>query len=56
MNDKQANKILDEMTEMFGELPDPEVYPIQFAHKCRLFHYYKNRKVVKTDLTTTDES
>jgi vacuolar-type H+-ATPase catalytic subunit A/Vma1 len=54
MNDKQAGRILKEMEEMFGELPDPEVYPMQFMHKCKLFHYYKNRKKVNVPAVVTE--
>lgn len=46
MNDKQAGRVLKEMEEMFGELPNPEHHPIQFMHMCKLFRYYKNRKVI----------
>ena len=50
MNDKQAKRILKEMEEMFGDLPDPEVYPKQFQWLCKWFHWEKNRKKIGTEI------
>lgn len=43
MTDEEALKIYEEMEEFFGELPNFEHHPIQFASKVRIFKYYKER-------------
>ncbi len=44
MTDEEAIKMYEEMLEWFGELPNPDHHPIQFAHCVKLFKYYKERK------------
>lgn len=41
--------VYNEMVEMFGELPNPDHHPIQFAYKYKLYKFYKSRSK-KTDI------
>jgi hypothetical protein len=44
MTNEEVIKMYEEMLEWFGELPNPDHDPIQFAHCVKLFKYYKERK------------
>jgi hypothetical protein len=43
MTDEQAVTALQEMREMFGELPSMDHEPIRFAHYVKLYQYYKSK-------------
>ena len=43
MTDEELERVLDEMREFFGELPNPEHEPIRFAYYVKLWKYYKGR-------------
>lgn len=32
---------VEEMQKMFGELPNPDHYPLAFQHLVKLYEYYK---------------
>lgn len=36
MTDETIKQIIDKSLEMFGDLPDPEVFPKQFVYFLRL--------------------
>lgn len=44
MTDEELNKIIDEMFDIFGTLPNPEQEPIRFKHYIKLYRYYKSRQ------------
>lgn len=44
MSDEEALQFYEELLEFYGELPDPDHHPIQFAHCVKCFKYYKERK------------
>ena len=47
MTDEEALKFYEEMEQFFGELPNFEHHPIQFANRVKLFKYYKARNEQK---------
>jgi len=41
LTDEEANRILNEMLEIFGEgLPNPEHYPLAFEYYVKLYQKY----------------
>jgi len=44
MTNEEVIKMYEEMLDWFGELPNPDHHPIQFAQCVKLFKYYKQRK------------
>jgi hypothetical protein len=44
MTDDEALTKYKEMEEYFGELPNFEHHPKQFAYYVRLYDYYKQRR------------
>ena len=41
LTDEEANRILNEMVEIFGEgLPNPEHYPLAFEYYVKLYRKY----------------
>jgi hypothetical protein len=42
ITDDELKKLLHDMLEMFGELPDPERYPQQFSYYLRIYDFYLN--------------
>ena len=49
MTDFEIENILNDMEQMLGPLPDPEIYPRQFDFFLRM---YKHRKEIR-DATTS---
>lgn len=43
MSEEELEQTVNEMIEMFGELPNPEQEPKRFAYYVKLFKYYKER-------------
>ena len=43
MNEKDLNKILDEMFDYFGKLPNTEYEPKRFAYYVQLYKHIKSR-------------
>lgn len=43
MTDQEISLALEEMQTMFGELPNPDHEPIQFANFVTLYKYYKQK-------------
>ncbi len=41
MTEQEALKIYEEMTEMFGELPNPDHHPRMFAYYFKLYMHCK---------------
>jgi hypothetical protein len=41
LSDKELEKIIHEMKDFFGRLPNPEQEPKQFDYYVRLWKYYK---------------
>jgi hypothetical protein len=44
MTDQEVEILYNEMEKFFGELPNFEHHPIQFANRVKLFKYYKQRQ------------
>ena len=44
MSDEEVLQFYNEMLEHFGELPNFEHHPIQFANCVRMYRYYKDQK------------
>lgn len=44
ISEEQLKKDLEEFKIQFPNYPNPEHYPIQFAHLIKLFYFYKRRK------------
>jgi hypothetical protein len=43
MTDEEAIKFYDELLEHYGTLPNFEHEPIQFAHRIKLYRYWKEK-------------
>ena len=43
MSDEEALKLYTEMLEHFGELPNFEHHPLQFANCVRMYRYWKEK-------------
>jgi transcription-repair coupling factor (superfamily II helicase) len=56
MSDEELNTILDEMYDRFGALPNPFQEPIQFAHRIKLYRFYKERELAAEQSTEITES
>jgi hypothetical protein len=42
MTDEDANKLLEDMKETYGDkLANPDVFPKIFEHQVKLYKYYK---------------
>jgi hypothetical protein len=47
VTDKEAMNFYEEMEQFFGELPNFEHHPRQFAHCVKVYKYYKARNEQK---------
>ena len=43
MSDEEALKLYDAMLEHFGELPNFEHHPLQFANCVRMYRYWNEQ-------------
>jgi len=43
MSDEEALNLYNEMLEHFGELPNFEHHPLQFANCVRMYKYWKEQ-------------
>lgn len=43
MSDEELETTINEMLEMFGELPNPEQEPKRFAYYVKIYKFYKER-------------
>lgn len=56
MTDNQLESILDEMESLFGTLPNPEVYPRQFAFFVKFYYHLlslKQKETTENNANTT---
>lgn len=44
MSDQELEKILNEMEQLFGNLPNPIQEPIRFKYYVRIWKYIKERR------------
>ena len=56
MTDEQAQRVLDEMVDLWGDkLPNPDHEPIRFHYYMKLFKYGYTHRLEKAISGTADE-